>query len=128
MQIYGLAQVHGPQAISAPHTARAASSASQVESANIQDEVNISDMGRLVEQAKQAPDIRQDRVQSLRAQIASGTYENVRQARRGRRPPVGRDRLTLGVWYIHIVPAMRTGLHVAPTFAGKGEHLAALRT
>ncbi len=32
-------------------------------------------MPRLVEQAKQAPDIRQDRVQSIRAQIASGTYE-----------------------------------------------------
>ncbi len=75
MQIYGPAQVHGPQAISAPHIPRAASSTSQVESPKIQDEVNISDTARLVEQAKQAPDIRQDRVQSIRAQIASGTYE-----------------------------------------------------
>jgi flagellar biosynthesis anti-sigma factor FlgM len=46
-----------------------------VESPKIQDEVNISDTARLVEQAKQAPDIRQDRVQAIRAQIASGTYE-----------------------------------------------------
>jgi negative regulator of flagellin synthesis FlgM len=46
-----------------------------VESPKIQDEVNISDAARLVEQVKQAPDIRQDRVQSIRAQIASGTYE-----------------------------------------------------
>ena len=60
---------------SAPHTTRAASSTSQVESPKIQDEVNISDAARLVEQAKQAPDIRQDRVQAIRAQIASGTYE-----------------------------------------------------
>ena len=51
------------------------SSTSQVESPKIQDEVNISDAARLVEQAKQAPDIRQDRVQAIRAQIASGTYE-----------------------------------------------------
>jgi len=29
----------------------------------------------MVEQVKQAPDIRQDRVQAIRAQIASGTYE-----------------------------------------------------
>ena len=75
MQIYGPAHVHGPQAVSAPHAARSASSTSQVESPKIQDEVNISDTARLVEQAKQAPDIRQDRVQSIRAQIASGTYE-----------------------------------------------------
>ena len=53
----------------------AASSTSQVESPKIQDEVNISDAARLVEQVKQAPDIRQDRVQAIRAQIASGTYE-----------------------------------------------------
>jgi flagellar biosynthesis anti-sigma factor FlgM len=75
MQVYGPAQVHGPQAISAPHTTRNARSASQVESPKIQDEVNISDAARLVEQAKQAPAIRQDRVQAIRAQIASGTYE-----------------------------------------------------
>ena len=75
MQIYGPAQVHGPQAISAPHVTRAANSTSNVESPRIQDEVNISDTARLVEQAKAAPDIRQDKVQSLRAQIASGTYE-----------------------------------------------------
>ena len=77
MQVYGPAHLHGPQAVSAPHTTtiRAAQSTSQVESSKIQDEVNISDAARLVEQVKQAPDIRQDRVQSIRAQIASGTYE-----------------------------------------------------
>ena len=74
MQIYGPAHVHGPQAISAPHR-RGRSSTSQVESPRIQDEVNISDAARLVEQVKQAPDIRQDRVQAIRAQIASGAYE-----------------------------------------------------
>ena len=75
MQIYGPAHLHGPQAVSAPHTTRAARPSSQVESPRIQDEVNISDAARLVEQVKQAPDIRQDRVQAIRAQIASGTYE-----------------------------------------------------
>ncbi len=75
MQIYGPAHLHGPQAIGAPHTTRAAGSTSHVESPRIQDEVNISDAARLVEQVKQAPDIRQDRVQAIRAQIASGTYD-----------------------------------------------------
>jgi len=46
-----------------------------VESPKIQDEVNISDAARLIDQVKQAPDVRQDRVQAIRAQIASGTYE-----------------------------------------------------
>ena len=69
MQVYGPAHLHGPQAVSAPHTtiSRATQSASQGESSKIQDEVNISDAARLVEQVKQAPDIRQDRVQSIRA-------------------------------------------------------------
>jgi negative regulator of flagellin synthesis FlgM len=75
MQVYGPAHLHGPQAVSAPHATRAARSNPQVESPKIQDEVNISDAARLVEQVKQAPDIRQDRVQSIRAQIAAGTYE-----------------------------------------------------
>jgi negative regulator of flagellin synthesis FlgM len=75
MHVYGPAQVHGAQPLSAPHAVRPARSTSQVESSKIQDEVNISDAANLVEQVKQAPAIRQDRVQSIRAQIASGTYE-----------------------------------------------------
>jgi negative regulator of flagellin synthesis FlgM len=75
MQIYGPAQVHGPQSIGAPHTARAARFSSPAESTTIQDEVHISDAARMLEQAKAAPDIRQDKVQAIRAQIASGSYE-----------------------------------------------------
>jgi negative regulator of flagellin synthesis FlgM len=41
----------------------------------IQDELQISDAARLIEQVKQAPDIRQDRVDAIRQQIAAGTYE-----------------------------------------------------
>ncbi|MDZ7617961.1 MAG: flagellar biosynthesis anti-sigma factor FlgM [Patescibacteria group bacterium] len=46
------------------------------------DELSISEAGskaaeaaRLVDQVKQAPDVRQDRVDQIRAQIAAGTYE-----------------------------------------------------
>jgi negative regulator of flagellin synthesis FlgM len=74
MQVYGPAHLHGPQAISSPHVSRA-SQPGQAESSPIRDEVNISDAARLVEQVYQAPDIRQDRVQAIRAQIAAGTYE-----------------------------------------------------
>ncbi|HVX15211.1 MAG TPA: flagellar biosynthesis anti-sigma factor FlgM [Pirellulales bacterium] len=74
MQIYGPAQLHGPQTISSPH-ARSNGVAQAGPASSTQDEVQISDAGRLVDMANQAPDIRQDRVNSIRAQIAAGTYE-----------------------------------------------------
>ena len=78
MQVYGPAHLHGAQIVGAPHNSRPAQDASGVsgaESTPIRDEVNISDAAQWIEQARQAPDIRQDRVQSIRAQIASGTYD-----------------------------------------------------
>jgi negative regulator of flagellin synthesis FlgM len=74
MQIYGPAQLHGPQAISSPHL-RSGGPEQVGPSPSTQDEVQISDAGRLVDLAHQAPDIRQDRVNSIRAQLAAGTYE-----------------------------------------------------
>ena len=75
MQVYGPAHLHGPQAVSARIRRGLASSTSQGESPKIQDEVNISDAARLVEQVEQAPDICEDRVQSIRAEIALDMYE-----------------------------------------------------
>jgi negative regulator of flagellin synthesis FlgM len=75
MQIYGPSQLHGPQAIGAPHSARPSQAAPRPESVGIHDEVNISDAARLVEQVQDLPDIRQDRVDAVRQQIAAGTYE-----------------------------------------------------
>jgi negative regulator of flagellin synthesis FlgM len=74
MQIYGPAQLHGPQAISSPHV-RTNGAEAVGSAASTQDEVQISDAGRLVDLANQVPDIRQDRVNAIRAQIAAGTYE-----------------------------------------------------
>jgi negative regulator of flagellin synthesis FlgM len=75
MQIYGPSQLHGPQAISAPHGARPAQPTSRPEAAQITDEVNLSEAAQLVEQVQQLPDIRADRVEAVRQQIAAGTYE-----------------------------------------------------
>jgi len=75
MQIYGPSQLHGPQAVGAPHGARPSQAAARPESVGINDEVNISDAARLVEQVQDIPDIRQDRVDAVRRQIAAGTYE-----------------------------------------------------
>jgi negative regulator of flagellin synthesis FlgM len=75
MHIYGPSQLHGPQAISAPHGARQAQPMARPEAAQSADEVNISEAARLVEQVQQMPEMREDRVEAVRQQIAAGTYE-----------------------------------------------------
>ncbi len=75
MHIYGPAHLHGPQQVGPPHGSRASQPAAQQDSTPINDELEISDAARLVEQAQAVPEIRQDRVAAIRAQIAEGTYE-----------------------------------------------------
>ena len=75
MQVYGPTHLHGPQAIGAPHAARPAQSPPSASAPAVGDEVQISDAAKLIEKMQQIPDIRQDRVASIRAQIAQGAYE-----------------------------------------------------
>jgi len=78
MHIHGPAHVHGPQSIKPPHGPQSANPADQArpaDSAPIRDEVEISDAARLIEQTQAMPEVRQDRVDAVRAQIARGTYE-----------------------------------------------------
>lgn len=75
MHIYGPSQLHGSQAIGAPHSARAAQPMTRPEATQIADEVDISEAARLVEQTHQLPEMREDRVEAIRQQIAEGTYE-----------------------------------------------------
>jgi negative regulator of flagellin synthesis FlgM len=74
MQIYGPSSVHAAQGISAPHATRVAEPQQAHRSAAPQDELSISDVARFVDQANQLPEVRADRVASIRAQIAEGTY------------------------------------------------------
>jgi negative regulator of flagellin synthesis FlgM len=46
------------------------------EASPIQDELQLSDAGPLVDKVRDLPEIRQDRVDQIRAQIADGTYES----------------------------------------------------
>ena len=75
MHIYGPSQMHGPQSIQPPHGPLPAQPMAQPESAQIADEVNISEAARLVEQVQQMPEMREDRIEAVRQQIAAGTYE-----------------------------------------------------
>jgi flagellar biosynthesis anti-sigma factor FlgM len=75
MQIYGAGQVHGAQPISAPHNNQLSQPASQSRSLDTTDTVQFSAESQLVAQAKEIPEIRQDRVNELRTLIESGQYE-----------------------------------------------------
>ncbi len=75
MHVYGPAHLHGPQAINPPHAARLQRPAPAAESTPIQDELQLSEAGQLISKAHELPDIRWDRVNQIRAQIAKGTYE-----------------------------------------------------
>ena len=75
MQIYGATHVHGAHAVNAPHAARVDSTQQALHANHSADVVDISDTGRLLEMAAQLPDIRADRVEQLRAQIADGSYD-----------------------------------------------------
>ena len=77
MQIYGPAHLHSAQGINAPHALRAnqPAPAPARTSFDTADQLDISPQASLASRLSDIPDIRQDRVASLRAQIAAGTYE-----------------------------------------------------
>ena len=81
MQVYGPAHLHGAQSVGPPHAARISRPAEPAAGSPIQDELQISDAGRLVEKVHDLPDVRQDRVNQVRAQIAEGTYETEEKLR-----------------------------------------------
>ncbi len=75
MHIYGPTHLDGAQRINPPHHARTARPAEPTASPSIQDELEISDAGLLVDRVNSLPDVRQGRVDEIRARIAAGTYE-----------------------------------------------------
>ena len=75
MYIYGTAHVHAPQPISAPHRAAPAQMPTSSPYSGGVDQLDISPEADFVAQARELPEIREDRVAALRAQIEAGTYE-----------------------------------------------------
>jgi negative regulator of flagellin synthesis FlgM len=74
MYIYGTSHVHAAQPLAAPHRTAPAQAASSPYSSGI-DQLDISPQADFVAQARDLPEIREDRVASIREQIKSGTYE-----------------------------------------------------
>ena len=75
MHVYGPAHLHGAQPIGPPHSSRVSKPSQADRSGPIQDELEISDAGRLVDRIREMPEVRQDRIDQIRAKIAEGTYE-----------------------------------------------------
>jgi len=77
MQINGPAHLHSAQAINPPHHSTRASrpAAAQPNSIAQTDQVDISSEASFVAEARELPEVRQDRVAAIKAQIEAGLYE-----------------------------------------------------
>jgi len=75
MQVSGLTQLHGAQGINAPHFNRtSAPSTSVPSSVDTTDELQLSQAAQLASKLDEIPDVRWDRVNSIKAALAEGTY------------------------------------------------------
>lgn len=75
MEIYGAGGTQGPQPIY-PRLAGFSIEAGQtVQAGATRDQVEISPLGRMLDGIEGLPEIRHERVEEIRRQIAAGTYE-----------------------------------------------------
>ena len=75
MQINGPSHIHGAHRTNPADAARPAQSTQEPSGVTGGDEVSISAEADLLARINELPDIRQDRVDQIRAEIAAGTYE-----------------------------------------------------
>jgi negative regulator of flagellin synthesis FlgM len=75
MHIYGTSHVHAAQPIAPPHRLAATPATSGTAHSFGVDQLDLSPEVEFAAQARDLPDLREDRVASLRAEIARGTYE-----------------------------------------------------
>lgn len=76
MQIRGPASLHGAQPVNAPHVPAASQPASEATGyVRPPDELTLSSVGQMVAKLQDLPDIRADKVEQIRAQLANGTYD-----------------------------------------------------
>ena len=75
MYIYGTTQIHAAQPLNPPHRLTPSQSTSGGYSSAGVDQLDISPEADFVAQARELPEIREDRVASIKAQIQAGTYD-----------------------------------------------------
>jgi negative regulator of flagellin synthesis FlgM len=75
MYIYGTSQVHAAQPIAPPHRMAPTQATSGTASSLGVDQLDLSPEVEFAAAVRDLPDIREDRVAAIRAEIARGTYE-----------------------------------------------------
>jgi negative regulator of flagellin synthesis FlgM len=75
MHIHGTTHIHGPHGINAPHAPFRGQMAPEAPTTQSADRVDISAAAEAAVHAAETGEVRQGLVDSIRAQIAAGTYE-----------------------------------------------------
>ncbi len=76
MQIQGISQLHSAHQVQpSSRFQQNIPSSSSTNSFNGPDELEISQEAQLISQARDVPSVRSERIASIRAEIANGTYE-----------------------------------------------------
>ena len=75
MQVNGPSHVHGAQPVRAPQSANPAEQSSSSQGVGGADELSISPEADLLARIGELPDVRQEKIDEIRAQIANGSYE-----------------------------------------------------
>jgi negative regulator of flagellin synthesis FlgM len=75
MQIYGPTHVHAAQPLAPPHRLSPTQAPQSLGADYGIDQLDLSPEAEFAAQVRDLPEIREDRVAAIRAQIASGVYE-----------------------------------------------------
>ena len=75
MEIFGAGGAQGPQPIYPRLAAFSVDAGQTVHAGTPRDQVEISPLGQMLDGISQLPEIRQERVEEIRRQIAAGGYE-----------------------------------------------------
>jgi negative regulator of flagellin synthesis FlgM len=75
MHIHGTTHIHGPHGINAPHSVHRGQAAQHTAQSGAVDQLDISAAADAAASAAETGNIRHALVNSIRAQIAAGTYE-----------------------------------------------------
>lgn len=75
MEVYGAGGMQGPQPIYPRLAALSVDAGQTVQAGTPRDQVEISPLGQMLDGISRLPEIRQEKVEEIRRQIAAGTYE-----------------------------------------------------
>lgn len=75
MQIHGPSRVQGPQSVNPLHRTVATEASSGASPLAEPDQLDISQEAEMINQVRELPDVREDRVAEIRSQIENGTYD-----------------------------------------------------